>query len=123
MQRKPQLHPAEPGMVSVLAAALIAVGIAVAALLMQFIFGAYRYTELRGAADLAAVSAAQVLAQTGSAAQACGVVPQLMPAAGNPTIDCAVQGRDVAVTARAPAPVLWLGTELTVRAVAGPSRS
>lgn len=110
----------EPGMVTVLAAAIVLVVITVAALLTQFIFGAYRYAELRGAADLAAVSAAQVLAETGSTVQACEVAKQLLQPASNPTVACAVRGADVTVMAQSPAPVLWLGTDLTVHTVAGP---
>ncbi|MDP9801093.1 hypothetical protein J2S49_001169 [Arcanobacterium wilhelmae] len=74
-------------------------------------------TNMRNSADLAAISAAQILADTGDPVQACSWVSEHM---SEYEAACEIEGENVHVSARLDSPLAWLPGLLKADAVAGP---
>lgn len=108
----------ESGMVTVLVAAFMLVGMTFAVLMLQFGWSAHRASEVRNTADLAAISGAQVLRETGSADRACAAVREL---ATGMVASCDISGDNVTVEVTAEGQFGWIAKNVSASAMAGPA--
>ncbi|WP_126416298.1 hypothetical protein [Trueperella bialowiezensis] len=97
---------------TMLATALVMVG------MLQLFYTAWERVEVRNDADLAAISAAIVLRDTGVADKACARARDI---AAPSEITCSADGEIVTINASRKARFTWITAEHSARAVAGPA--
>lgn len=114
------------GSASVLALAILAVIVMTAGIAVALSHVAHARGQAQGAADLAAIAAAQALHDPRIIADPCQRARQVVEANGAALESCDVQGRDVRVVASVVVRGLdgsewWAGLRASARALAGPA--
>lgn len=119
MTPKRTAHGTERGSITMIGVGILGVIVIVTSLVAATFAMGLDIMKTRNTVDLAALSAAQVIANGDGSAQACGAARKIAAAL---TVTCTVRGSAVEVVGIKDSKFLWITDSITARAVAGPAR-
>lgn len=109
---------AEAGSSTVLVVAFLVVIMSAAIIVLQLAWTLAWQERVQASADLAAVSGAQILADTGDGGSACAAAKKVAP---DVTVECSVSADRVDIVASVEPRFAWITGEITAEAAAEPA--